>query len=83
MLDLLRIIEAEMPGHIVIFDMPPLLLADDVLTFAPQVDGVLLVVSEGMTQRASVEKAKELLADMNLLGVVLNRSSERDNSSYY
>jgi protein-tyrosine kinase len=83
MLDLLRIIDAEMPRHIVIFDMPPLLLADDVLTFAPHVDGVLLVLAEGLTQRASVEKAKELLGDMNLVGVVLNRSSERDNSSYY
>jgi protein-tyrosine kinase len=83
MLELLRVIEAEMPQHIVIFDMPPLLLADDVLTFAPQVDGVLMVVAEGMTKRAGVEKAKEVLADMNLLGVVLNRSSERDNSAYY
>ena len=36
-----------------------------------------------MTQRATVEKAKELLADMNLVGVVLNRSSERDKSAYY
>ena len=53
------------------------------LTFAPQVDGVLLVVAEGMTQRAMVEKAKEILADMNLVGVVLNRSSERDSSAYY
>jgi protein-tyrosine kinase len=83
MLELLQVIEAEMPRHIVIFDMPPLLLSDDVLTFAPQVDGVLLVVAEGLTQRATVEKAKELLADMNLLGVVLNQSSERDNSAYY
>jgi capsular exopolysaccharide synthesis family protein len=83
MLDLMRIIEAEMPRHVVIFDMPPLLLADDVLTFAPQVDGVLLVVAEGLTRRATVEKAKELLTDMNLLGVVLNQSSERDTSVYY
>jgi protein-tyrosine kinase len=83
MLELMRVIETEMPRHIVIFDMPPLLLADDVLTFAPQVDGVLLVVAEGMTLRATVEKAKELLADMNLIGVVLNRSSERDDSTYY
>jgi hypothetical protein len=44
---------------------------------------VLLILAEGLTQRASVEKAKELLGDMNLVGVVLNRSSERDNSSYY
>jgi Mrp family chromosome partitioning ATPase len=71
-----------MPNHIVVFDMPPL-TADDVLTFAPRVDGVLLVVAEGRTERASLEKAKELLAEMNLLGVVLNRSAERDDDLAY
>jgi protein-tyrosine kinase len=83
MLDLLRYFEAESPRRIVIFDMPPMLLADDVLTFAPQVDGVLLVISEGLTTRATVKKSQELLAEMNLVGVVLNRSSERDATGYY
>ena len=82
MLELLRVIAAEMPRHIVIFDMPPL-TSDDVLTFAPRVDGVLLVVAEGRTERASLAKAKELLAEMNLLGVVLNCSSERDGAAAY
>ena len=80
--DLLRLIHTEMPNHIVVFDMPPL-TSDDVLTFAPRVDGVLLVVAEGRTERASLEKAKELLAEMNLLGVVLNRSAERDDELAY
>jgi capsular exopolysaccharide synthesis family protein len=80
--DLLQLIQAEMPNHIVVFDMPPL-TSDDVLTFAPRVDGVLLVVAEGRTERSLLEKAKELLAEMNLLGVVLNRSAERDDESPY
>lgn len=81
--ELLRVIAAELPHHIVVFDMPPL-TSDDVLTFAPRVDGVLLVVAEGRTERAAVEKAKELLGEMNLLGVVLNYSSERgDSLGYY
>ncbi len=83
MLELLRVIETELPRHIVIFDMPPL-VSDDALAFAPRVDGVLLVVAEGQTERAAVEKSKELLAEMNLIGVVLNQSSERDDApSYY
>ena len=76
--DLLRLIQTQLPNYIVIFDMPPL-TSDDVLTFAPRVDGVLLVVAEGRTERASLEKSKELLAEMNVLGVVLNRSAERDD----
>lgn len=83
MLELLRVIETELPHHIVIFDMPPL-SSDDALAFAPRVDGVLLVVAEGRTQRDAVVKSKELLGEMNLIGVVLNTSSERDNApSYY
>jgi Mrp family chromosome partitioning ATPase len=82
MLDLLKVIEAELPQHLVIFDMPPL-TSDDVLTFAPRVDGVLLVVAEGRTERASLSKAKELIAEMNIVGVVLNCSSERDDGSGY
>jgi protein-tyrosine kinase len=82
MLELLRVITAELPHHLVIFDMPPL-TSDDVLTFAPRVDGVLLVVAEGRTERAAIEKSKDLLAEMNLLGVVLNHSTERDDGAGY
>lgn len=82
MLDLLKVIETELPQHLVIFDMPPL-TSDDVLTFAPRVDGVLLVVAEGRTERATLAKARELTAEMNILGVVLNCSSERDDGSGY
>lgn len=83
MLELLNKLHTEMPRAILIFDMPPLLLSDDVLSFAPQVDGLLLVVSEGHTHRNTVEKASELLAEMNVLGVVLNRSHERNDVQYY
>lgn len=80
--ELLRVIEADLPNSILIFDLPPL-TSDDLLTFAPQVDGVLLVIAEGRTERASIEKSKELLGELNLLGVVLNSSAELDNDSKY
>ena len=83
MLELEEALSAESPRRIVIYDMPPLLLSDDVLTFAPHVDGIVLVVTEGYTARSSLERSKELLAEMNLIGVVLNRSSERNDSPYY
>ncbi len=83
MLELQSFINAESPPRIVIYDMPPLLLSDDVLTFAPQVDGMLLVVSEGFTSRSALKKSKEILAEMNVIGVVLNRSTERDDDAYY
>lgn len=76
-------LEAESPRRVIVYDAPPLLVSDDVLTVAPQIDGVLLVATQGVTARSTLEQAKELLVDMNVLGVVLNRSSERDDSPYY
>jgi Mrp family chromosome partitioning ATPase len=83
MLELAQYLKAEQPRRIVIYDMPPLLLSDDVLTFAPNTDGLLMVVSEGTTARGQLEKSKELLAELNLVGVVLNRSMERNDGAYY
>lgn len=83
MVELMQALEAETPRRILIFDMPPVLAADDVLAFAPQIDGLLLVVAEGTTDRSSLRRAKEVLAEMNLLGVVLNRSAERNDAAYY
>ncbi|MGH6610908.1 MAG: CpsD/CapB family tyrosine-protein kinase [Burkholderiaceae bacterium] len=83
MLELMQTLETESPRRILIVDMPPVLAADDVLAFAPQIDGLLLVVGEGTTARDSLVKAKEVLGEMNLLGVVLNRSAERNESEYY
>ena len=83
MAELMRSLAAEVPRRIVIFDMPPLLLSDDVLRFLPNVDGLLFVVSEAMTQRAALTHAREILPEDKLLGVVLNRSHEREESGYY
>jgi protein-tyrosine kinase len=83
MTELLQALERETPRRIIIFDLPPLLAADDVIAFAPQIDSMLLVVSEGSTNRGALEAAKETLAEMNLLGVVLNRSAESSDTDYY
>jgi len=83
MVELLQALERETPRRIIIFDLPPLLASDDVLAFAPQIDSVLLVVAEGSTGRAALESSKETLAEMNLLGVVLNKSAETSETDYY
>jgi Mrp family chromosome partitioning ATPase len=83
MLDLTHQLLSEIPRRIVIFDMPPLLASDDVLVFAPRVDGLFFVISEGITVRGSLEKSMELLGETNVIGTVLNRSAETNDSPYY
>ena len=68
---------------VALLDLPPMLLGDDVLALTPHADGVLLVVGEGNTPRSALAEARNVLSEMNVLGVVLNRSAERDDSKYY
>ena len=83
MTELVKYLETASPRRIVIYDMPPVLMSDDVIAFAPRADGMLLVISELFTERAKVEKTKAILESTNILGVVLNRSSERNDAGYY
>jgi protein-tyrosine kinase len=83
MADFVNALEAQSPRRIIIFDMPPLLATDDVLAFAPRVESFLLVVSQGFTARRTLSNAKEMLSELNVLGVVLNRSTEHNDSPYY
>jgi protein-tyrosine kinase len=83
MAELVDSLTAETPQRIIVFDMPPLLVSDDVLAFGGQADSHLLVVSQGHTARRTLLNAKETLAEMNVIGVVLNRSTERNDSPYY
>jgi protein-tyrosine kinase len=70
-------------GRIVVFDTPPLLITDDVVAFSPTVNGLLLVACQGVTKRDDLLAAKELLQGFNLVGTVLNRSSEEVSQYYY
>ena len=69
--------------RIAIFDMPPVFAGDDVLAFAPLVDAVLIVLSQGTTKRTALVALRELLQNVNVIGTVLNRSSERVAPYYY
>ncbi len=83
MRDLLKWLAEQGPETICIFDMPPVLACDDVLAFSPYADAILMVVSEGMTERNSLARTMEMLGDRKLLGVVLNQSREGGSVSYY
>jgi Mrp family chromosome partitioning ATPase len=80
MVDLAKVF-GSMDG-IVIYDLPPLLEADDFLAFSDRVDCALVVVSEGQTTRRDLLTAADRLDGSNLLGVVLNRS-RGDVPKYY
>jgi Mrp family chromosome partitioning ATPase len=81
----LELIEEVKRGEdrIAIFDLPPIFAGDDVLAFAPLVDAVLIVLAQGTTKRTTLVSLRELLQNVNVIGSVLNRSSERVAPYYY
>jgi Mrp family chromosome partitioning ATPase len=84
MTELVKYLESMQPARTVIYDLPPLLMSDDVLVFSPYMDCVLDVVAVGVTPRASLQRSQEILSELNVVGVVLNRATEQDHTgSYY
>ena len=70
---------------VILFDCPPVLAVADSQIIANKVQGTVLVISSGTTEREAAVKAKERLesAKGKLLGVVLNRKKMKDGSYYY
>jgi len=71
------------PERLVIFDLPPVLVGDDVVALSQNLDALLLVVADGKTQSRELTRALELLHDVNVLGVVLNMGTAVDNQYEY
>lgn len=84
MVDLVGRLSHPSNSTIVIFDLPPLLDADDMLAFSPLFDALLVVVAQSETRRIELQKSFELLQDINVLGVVLNKArGTEDAPGYY
>ena len=84
MADLVRELKQRYPSRIVLFDLPPVLVGDDVVAFAPHMESLLLVVEDGRATRQELSKAVELLEGTPILGTVLNKSSaEGHGYDYY
>ena len=68
---------------VVIYDLPPMLVCDDVMGFLPQLDCVLLIVGGGTTRAADVTECERLLADQTpILGVLLNNAEGVSSKQY-
>jgi Mrp family chromosome partitioning ATPase len=69
-------------NRVLVFDLPPVLQADDALAFSAHMQAALMVVSERLTRREDVERSLELLRDTPVIGTVLNQSRTRDKRYY-
>ena len=67
-------LKAAFQPDVILYDMPPMLVSDDLMAFVPHLDCVLLVAAAERTRLDEVDKCEQDLAEQtNVLGVVLNK----------
>jgi protein-tyrosine kinase len=78
----LQTIKREFRSKLVIFDMPPMLVGDDVISILPQMDAVLLVAGVGTTSLADIKQCQKHLKTTPVVRVVVNRVTEMNDAHY-
>lgn len=80
---LMQEISSRYESRIIIYDLPPILNADDALIMLKKVDCALLVVGNGMVKETEIEEAMHHIPKDKLLGVVLNKAEVSAEDYYY
>ena len=66
----------------ILFDVPPILSGADAMSFAPLVDGILVVVEARRTSMRDLASAVEMIPENKFLGFVLNKEKLSDKNTY-
>ena len=77
--------ELKLSFDLLILDAPPVNSVTDAQVLATKVDGVILVVPQGLAEKAGVQHAKKALDTVhaNVLGAIMNRIKSENASGYY
>lgn len=73
--ELVEELKSRYSDRVVIFDLPPVLEGDEVISFCPFVDALLLVIKENETRKEDIAMMADLLKGIPVLGTVLNQAS--------
>jgi protein-tyrosine kinase len=79
---MLQEIKNEDRSRIVIFDMPPILSGDNVISILPQIDCVLFVAAIGTSTASEIKECNKHLQTSAVVRVVLNKASELGTMYY-
>lgn len=75
--EVLDLTAARLSPDVVLYDLPPVLVHDDLAAFLPQVDGVLLVADGTHTVARHIEMCERVFdGQTRVLGVILNKARE-------
>ncbi|MGJ8603508.1 MAG: P-loop NTPase [Marivita sp.] len=76
-------IEEQFAPDVMLFDLPPALLNDDVIAMRPHMDALLIVAAGGMTKANDIKETERRIGEnIPLLGVVLNKAEQAETGDY-
>ncbi len=76
-------IQAELAPDVMLVDLPPMLLSDDVIGILPRLDALILVVGGGITLPEEIDRCSRLMGAFGpFLGVVMNRAEDAHQVPY-
>lgn len=78
----LQAIKREFRSCVVVFDLPPILIGDDVISIMPKMDATLLVAGVGNTSLADMRESKKHLQRTPVVRVVVNKVTEAPATDY-
>jgi MinD superfamily P-loop ATPase len=79
---LLQTIKRDFRSRIVVFDLPPILIGDDVIAILPRMDAVLLVAGVGTTSVSDIKASQKHLERSNVIRVVVNKVTDSADAYY-
>lgn len=83
MVDFMKEIKSRYESRVIIFDIPPLFVADDALLYMSYCDAALFVVEDEKNTSDELQHSMHILEETNLLGLVLNKSRQPIPSYQY
>lgn len=81
--DLIKDIRERYESRIVIFDLPPMLVSDDVFVLLPHIDCILMVVANGVSTKLEIEDSLRHIPAAKLIGTILNKAEAELIPYYY
>ena len=80
---MLQEIKRDFRNWTVIFDLPPILSSDDVISILPRLDCVAFVVGAGTTTAEEIKECNKHLESAEIVRVILNKSEDTTAAYYY
>ena len=80
---LLQDIKQNFRNWTVIFDLPPILLGDDVISLLPRIDCIAFVVGAGLTTAEEIKECNKHFDSAEIVRVILNKSEDTIATDYY